>query len=359
MNTAKMHSHSSKETGTLNSRRLFSIVLLLFPFAFTACPNSNGGNNLNVNQYAQASPATPATSPATENSAQPDSSSRLTIDADKAFQSVKTQVDFGPRPAGSAELARTRDYLVNALKSYGLKVSLDEFTASTPQGDKRMANIVAELPGASPDIIIISSHYDTKPFTSFKFVGANDGASSTAVLLEIARVMAQSNRQPPLTYRFLFFDGEEAFCKEWDECGKPNNPDHTYGSRHYLSVLQNAHEDKRVKALILLDMIGYKDLEMGKDDMSTRWLVNSIWDTAHGLGYTKQFQERPEGVGGDDHEPFLRAGIESVDLIQLGTYEYWHTAEDTLDKISPQSLKIVGDVVLASLPAIEKHILGH
>jgi glutaminyl-peptide cyclotransferase len=161
------------------------------------------------------------------------------------------------------------------------------------------------------------------------------------------------------TYRFVFFDGEEAFCEEWDECGKPDNPDHTYGSRRFVSQLAAHNETKQVRAMILLDMIGYKNLEMGKDDMSTRWLVDTIWETARSLGYADQFKNRPEGVGGDDHEPFLRAGIESVDLIQLGSYPYWHTPDDTLDKISPQSLKIVGDVVLASLPKITEKFSEH
>jgi Zn-dependent M28 family amino/carboxypeptidase len=103
-------------------------------------------------------------------------------------------------------------------------------------------------------------------------------------------------------------------------------------------------------------MMGYKNLELGRDTMSTRWLQDIIWRTGRELGYGKVFVDRPEGVGGDDHEPFLRAGIDSVDLIQLEAYRYWHTAEDTLDKISAQSMKIVGESVLASLPRIEEYL---
>jgi glutaminyl-peptide cyclotransferase len=121
--------------------------------------------------------------------------------------------------------------------------------------------------------------------------------------------------------------------------------------------LKTKNEVKRVRAMILLDMIGYKDLEFGRDDdMSTRWLVDAIWDTAKERGYGRQFLSMNEGVGGDDHEPFRKAGIDSVDIIQLASYPYWHKPDDTLDKISPQSLKIVGDVVLASLPRIEQHL---
>ena len=110
--------------------------------------------------------------------------------------------------------------------------------------------------------------------------------------------------------------------------------------------------------MILLDMVGYKNLEIGRDPTSTTWIVDVIWQTARELGHNAQFVDREEGVGGDDHEPFLRAGIEAVDIIQLNSYPYWHTADDTLDKVSPRSLKTVGDVVLGSLPRIEERLLS-
>jgi glutaminyl-peptide cyclotransferase len=237
-------------------------------------------------------------------------------------------------------------------------VTLDEWQAKTPIGERRMANITAELPGESRDVIIVSSHYDTKLFKKFRFVGANDGGSSTGTLLEMARVMATAGGQKPrFTYRFVFFDGEEAFCEEWEECQNPDGPDNTYGSRRYVQQLREKKELERVRAMICLDMMGYKDLRLGRDeDMSTRWLIDTVWRTAQDLGYDKQFVDEIEGVGGDDHEPFLTAGIESLDIIQLSSYPYWHKPEDTLDKISPQSLKIVGDVVLASLPRIEQRL---
>jgi len=107
-----------------------------------------------------------------------------------------------------------------------------------------------------------------------------------------------------------------------------------------------------------MDMMGYKNLELGRDTMSTKWLQDLIWQTARDLGHASYFVDRPEGVGGDDHEPFLRVGIDSVDIIQLNNYPYWHKADDTLDKVSPRSMKIVGDVVIASLPRIEQHLLS-
>ncbi len=109
--------------------------------------------------------------------------------------------------------------------------------------------------------------------------------------------------------------------------------------------------------MILFDMVGYKDLRIPREtDMSTSWLIDTVWRTASQLGYGAQFVSVSEGVGGDDHEPFLRAGIESLDIIQLAGYPYWHTKEDTLDKVSAKSLKIVGDVVLTSLPKIEERL---
>ena len=265
---------------------------------------------------------------------------------------VRKQIDFGPRPPDSPELAKTRNYIVSELKSYNLNVSLDEFTASTPQGDKKMANIVAEIPGETKDLILITSHYDTKYYKNMHFVGANDPGSSVATLMEIGRVLGSAREKPKMTYRLVFFDGEEAFCEQWEECGTPEKPDNTYGSRHYVTTLRSKNELGSTKAMILLDMMGYRDLELGRDDMSTKWLQDIIWQTGRDLGHTKVFVDRPEGVGGDDHEPFLRAGVDSVDLIQLSSYQYWHTPEDSIDKISAQSMKIVGDTVLASLPKI-------
>jgi Zn-dependent M28 family amino/carboxypeptidase len=279
----------------------------------------------------------------------------VAFNGERAMDHVKTQIEFGPRVPGSAELAKTREYIINSLKSSGLAVRTDEFTAATPVGAKKMVNITAELPGESKDVIMIASHYDTKLFKDMTFVGANDPGASVGTLLELGRVLGASQQKPKLTYWLVFFDGEEAFCENWDDCGKPNAPDNTYGSRHYVDQLRKNNELGRARALILLDMMGYKDLELGRDTMSTRWLQDILWRTGRELGYGKYFVDRPEGVGGDDHEPFLRAGIDSVDLIQLNGYPYWHKANDTLDKVSPQSMKIVGDVIVASLPRIEQY----
>jgi glutaminyl-peptide cyclotransferase len=273
----------------------------------------------------------------------------------RAMDHAKKQIDFGPRPPDTPALAKTREYIISELKSYGLNVINDEFTASTPKGQKKMVNIVAELPGETKTSILITSHYDTKFYKDMHFVGANDPAASVGTLLEIARVAASAGAKPKDTYRFIFFDGEEAFCENWDDCGTPDNPDHLYGSRHYANQLVEKNEVASTRAMILLDMMGYTKLELGRDTMSTRWLQDVIWKTGRELGHTKIFVDRNEGVGGDDHEPFLRAGIDSVDLIQLNDYSYWHTPEDTIDKISAESMKVVGDTILASLPRIAAH----
>ena len=180
-----------------NASRSFAIAFVLtVPFLLLGCPGSS-------NKPTDASTPPPA------------SAAKSDFDGDRAFEYVRKQVEFGPRPAGSAELEKTRNYIVEQLKTYGLKVTTDEFPVTTPIGERRMANVTAELTGESNDVVIISSHYDTKYFKKFKFVGANDGGSSTGALMEIARVMAASKQKPKMTYRFVFFDGEEVFCFEW------------------------------------------------------------------------------------------------------------------------------------------------
>ncbi len=334
---------SSKPSSNHTNRFLALAFLFLAPLLMLGCP-SNGNKPV----------VTPTAEPPKPSS---------DFDGERAFEHVRKQVEFGPRPAGSAELEKTRTYLTDELKSYGLKVTSDEFNPTTPIGPRRMVNLTAELPGESTDVIIISSHYDTKYFKDFKFVGANDGGSSTGALLEIARVMAKKPK-PRMTYWFVFFDGEEAFCMDWDQCQNPNPsggerlPDHTYGSRHYVDQLIAKNEVKRVRAMILMDMVGYKNLQLGRpEELSSEWLIDVVWQTAKQLGYSGQFVSSAEGIGDDDHEPFLRAGIDALDIIQLSSYaRYWHTKEDTLDKISAKSLKIVGDTVLASLPKIEERL---
>jgi glutaminyl-peptide cyclotransferase len=320
------------------------MAVLVAPLLFIACPKDPP-------------PPRPRASVSTSSRPVPTSPPIVAaFNGERAMDHVKKQIEFGPRPPESQQLAKTRSYITNELKSYGLTVSLDEFTATTPQGEKKMANIVAEIPGETKTLILITSHYDTKFYKDMNFVGANDPAASVGTLLEIGRVLGSRKEKPKVTYRLVFFDGEEAFCDGWSDCGDEQNPDNTYGSRHYVSQLRARNQLENARALILLDMMGYKNLELGRDTTSTKWLQDIIWQTGRELGYNKVFVDREEGVGGDDHEPFLAGGVDSVDIIQLTSYPYWHRADDTIDKVSAQSMKIVGETVLASLPKITEHV---
>jgi glutaminyl-peptide cyclotransferase len=267
------------------------------------------------------------------------------FDSNRAWEHLRRQVAFGPRPAGSAALAECRRYIIAELKAAGIEAREQAFDAQTPLGRVGMVNLIATIPGARPDRIVLASHYDTKLFKQFRFVGASDGASSTAALLELGRAL--KGRRSEFTIELLFLDGEEAVL-EWRE------PDHTYGSRYYVEAAQKAGTLAGIKALILLDMIGDRNLTVRRDSNSTPWLNEIVWASAARLGYRAAFLSDVTTVE-DDHIPFLRAGVPSVDIIDLD-YAAWHTAQDDLDHVSARSLQIVGDVVLDALPAIEKRL---
>lgn len=340
------HLSAARRAFTFERLNLTPALLLLLPLLFfsTACTGNAPTNNAPTNN-------------ATPNAAPSPAQTRPAFDGGRAFEHVRRMVEIGPRPAGSAELARTREYITRELEAGGLKVTSDKFTAGTPVGAREFVNLTAELTGESTDVIILSSHYDTKPYKEFRFVGANDGGSSTGALIEIARSLAASGHKPRFTYWFVFFDGEEAFCGTWSQCGTESAPDNTYGSRRYVAQLKERGETKRVRAMILLDMIGYTNLSLPRETLSTPWLVDIIWETGRELGYGAQFSDTEEPVE-DDHIPFLQAEIPVVDVIQLSGYRYWHTPEDTLDKISTRSLQIVGETIIASLPRIEQRLAG-
>lgn len=261
-----------------------------------------------------------------------------------AFEHLKTMVGFGPRPAGSEANATTRAYIIEQLKGFGIEAHEQSFTARTPVGSVKMANVIATLPGSRPERVIIGSHFDTKPEKAYEFVGANDGGSSTALLIELARVLKDQPRT--FTYDLVFFDGEEA----WGDWSSGN----TFGSRHYVSAAREAGTLTGIKAMILLDMIGEKNVRLLKDTSSTTWLNDLIWQTAASMGHRATFVDGYTAVD-DDHMPFINAGIPAVDLIDLD-YPAWHTPNDTLDKTDAKSLEIVGNVVVAALPKIEARL---
>lgn len=269
----------------------------------------------------------------------------LKFDRTRAFEHLRRQVAFGPRPAGSAVLADCRRYIVAELKAAGVGVREQAFEPQTPAGRLRMVNLIATIPGTRPDRIVIATHYDTKLFKEFRFVGASDGASSTAAVLELARVLKA--RRNEFTIELLFLDGEEAVV-EW------RGDDHTYGSRHYVQAARQAGTLASLKAVILLDMIGDRNLTVRRDTNSTPWLNEVIWASAARLGHRAAFLDDYTTID-DDHIPFLRAGVPAVDIIDLD-YAAWHTAQDDLDHVSAASLQVVGDVVLEALPDIEKRL---
>lgn len=264
------------------------------------------------------------------------------FDGRAAFRHVERLVAFGPRPAGSPGLASARRYIVGQLRQSGLTVSEQPFTATTPDGPIRMVNVIAELPGRRPEIILIGGHYDTKFFPDFRFVGANDGGSSAGFLLELARRLGKSPRT--FTYWLVFFDGEEA-RREWSAT------DGIYGSRYLASELQRDGRFHRLKAVVVVDMIGDRDLAIRREHASTPWLTELIWGSARRLGYGRHFIEEVLAVE-DDHAPFRRLGVPSALLIDFD-FPSWHTPEDTLDKVSSRSLQVVGETLLDALPAVE------
>ena len=269
------------------------------------------------------------------------------FDSGRAYEHLRRQVSFGPRPAGSVALAQCRQYILEQLEAAGLATREDSFDADTPLGRVRMVNVIATLPGRRADRIALATHYDTKLEQRFRFVGANDGASSTAAVLEIGRVL--KGRQNDYTIELIFFDGEEAVRTQWE------GTDNTYGSRHYVRAAQQAGTLASLKALVLLDMIGDRNLNIRRESNSTGWLTDIIWASARQLGYTREFVEDEFAIGGDDHFPFLAAGVPAVDIIDFD-YPAWHTRSDDLDHVSARSLQVVGDVVLGALPQIERRL---
>lgn len=271
---------------------------------------------------------------------------RVKFDGAAALKQVERLVAIGPRAAGTPGGVRARAYIAGELKKIkGVRVEVRPFEADTPHGRLAMANVVAVVPGRRPDVIMLAGHYDTKFYKEFRFVGANDGGSSTALLIELARRLAVAPRD--YTYWLVWFDGEEARVT-WTE------RDSLYGSRRLAAELARAKQLPR--AMILVDMIGERGARFLRESDSTTWLKDVIWGTAAELGHGGSFPNGETPIT-DDHYPFLQAGVDAVDIIDID-YQPWHTAGDTIDKLSARSLEIVGEVLLAALPKIEARLGG-
>jgi peptidase M28-like protein len=268
------------------------------------------------------------------------------FDGKRAYNQVAKQVSFGPRPPGSPAIQKLQEYMLNELKSYGCSVDADSFSADTPAGRVPMKNILVKIPGQKPGIILLGTHYDTKKLDNF--VGADDGGSSTGVMLEMARLLC---KQPgKYAVWIAFFDAEEAFNVEW------HDPDNCYGSRQMAAQLAASGDLAKVKAFILADIVGGRKPHFRRDMESTKWLVDLVWNEAAKLGYANIFLNEPYDVGGDDHFSFTKRKVPSVDIIDLVPEDvpYWHKPEDTLDKISPKTLAIVGHTILESVKVLQQ-----
>jgi len=265
------------------------------------------------------------------------------FDSGRAWEHLRQLVAIGPRPSGSAAIEQTRKYIKSKLEAEGLTVVEQAWDERTPIDTVHMANLIVTIPGTHKDRLVIAGHYDTKLTREFRFVGASDGGSSAAFLIEMARVLKA--RRNAMTIELVFLDGEEARLWEWQ------GTDNTYGSRHYVEAARRDGSLATLKAMVLVDMIGDRDLMVRRDTNSTPWLTDLVWGAAKRLELDNYFVPESTRVE-DDHLPFLAAGVPSVDIIDLD-YEPWHTAKDTLDAVSARSLQVVGDVVLAALPQIE------
>lgn len=273
---------------------------------------------------------------------------------EEAFEHVRSIVGFGPRHPGTPGWSQQLDYIERQLQGHGLAVVRDTWT------DRKelltFTNVSAVIPGRRPERIVLGCHHDTKCTQghpdaehNFHFVGANDGGSATALLLALAPVLLQQERDA--TIELVFFDGEESLDWTWNDAARALFGSKRYVKRHRDALLLG--EEPRIAALILLDMVGRTDLHIQEELYSTERLRTITWSAAVACGHQQHFYQRAEAAS-DDHMPFLEVGIPSVDLIDLNGNPHWHTRTDTLENMSPRSLQITADVVLTMLPEVER-----
>ena len=269
------------------------------------------------------------------------------IDAARAFQYAKEVTAFGPRYIGSENHKKLENYILSHLK--GDQVEDDAFTADTVEGKFPVRNIIAKYPGTKDGIIVILGHYDTNyPLRNTGYVGANDGGSSTAILLEYANHLRGKKRDGYSVW-LVWTDGEEA-VRQWSDS------DSVYGTRHLAEKWEKDGTLKKIKALMVMDMIGDADLDILRDTNSTPWLLDLIYAAAQRFGYQSHFYAM-QGGEEDDHIPFVKRGVPSADVIDVD-YGYngvfHHSPQDTMDKLSPKSLEIVGNTTLEAIRMIDQ-----
>jgi glutaminyl-peptide cyclotransferase len=268
------------------------------------------------------------------------------FDGVKALDEAKKIVELGPRDAATPGSEAAAKHLRDRLRALGVEASIDEFKELSPKGEVVFRNVIGRLPGRGEGRVILGSHFDTKSGIGEKFQGANDSASSSAALLELARVLAQGPKLP-IEVMFAFFDGEECMAHYGPSDG-------LHGSRHLAKKLIDEGRGGDIKAMILLDMIGDRDLTVTIPRNSAPALIEMVFEAAREDGVREKFALFPLQIG-DDHDPFFSAGIPAIDLIDFyygsapGRNDYWHTEEDRIDKISAESLGVIGRVALRLL----------
>jgi hypothetical protein len=281
-------------------------------------------------------------------------SSATTFDAERAWAHLEKQVALGPRPSGSPEIEACRKYIEAELAGAGLTSKRETWSEKTPVGDIEFANVWTEIKGsdATKGTIILGTHFDTKRMP-FPFVGANDGGSGTAVLIEIARVLA-TEKKSAFTYRIVFFDGEEATLSEW------HGKDNTYGSRHHASLIQHSADAQKMRAFVLLDMVGDKDLLLERETLSDGRFMDCFVRAAKSAGLGAHVGGRSMEIS-DDHDSFMAINVRSVDLIDFDygpNNSFWHSKDDTLANCSKASLAAIGKITLLGLVELEKMLGG-
>jgi len=296
---------------------------------------------------ATAAAASRSESPTASEAAPPDNAPLPHIDSKRAFQYTAEVTAFGPRYMGSENHKKLEHYILDHLK--GDPVEDDAFTADTVEGKFPVRNIIAKFPGTKDGIIVILGHYDTVyPLRNSGFVGANDGGSSTAILLEYANQLRGKKRDGYSVW-LVWTDGEEA-VRQWTDT------DSVYGARHLAEKWEKDGTLKKIKALIVMDMIGDADLDIARNTAGAPWLLDLIYAAAERGGYQSHFYAQ-QGPIQDDHIPFVNRGVPSADVIDLD-YGYnnvfWHSPQDTMDKLSPKSLEIVGDTILETIHLLDQ-----
>ncbi|HBC85500.1 MAG TPA: hypothetical protein DCZ94_00960 [Lentisphaeria bacterium] len=274
----------------------------------------------------------------------------LEIKGDDAFSRTSAFYALGPKVSGTEGAAKAVEHIKNEISRCGFTPETDEWKQATPVGNETIfRNISVTIPGEKKEFLIIGAHYDTKKIETVPgFAGANDGASGVGLLLAFLDSLKKAGAKPPLTLKLFFFDGEEAFINYTEKDG-------LYGSRRAALLLKNSPPALKCKGVIIVDMIGDRNLNISIPSNSDPELSSKVIELAKAFGWEKHFSKGNSAIT-DDHVPFLEIGIPAVDLIDFEYGEnnrYWHTAGDTIDKISPESLQISGTMLLFLVFSIE------